>query len=172
MITKILHFIQSTLLRLRPQPFFRDNLRSKRSFVSCRKTSHPLGNEILTPCSFHSRQAEEPVTAPRLVYQNRRWCDYHTHKPDLVSPLDPVAALQASTRAPKARAHNPSCSRPANPVIDSLPLTLRAAFSSLSPLRSDSVKKMLSELKNLLLQKDRSLLSDVLDSCFNQFAVA
>ena len=42
--------------------------------------------------------------------------------------------------------------RPANPVIDSLPLTLRAATSSLSPLRSDSVKKMLSELKNLLIK--------------------
>jgi hypothetical protein len=30
---------------------------------------------------------------------------------------------------------------PVNPAIDSLPLTIRAAFNSLSSLRSDSVKK-------------------------------
>ena len=39
---------------------------------------------------------------------------------------------------------------------------LRAAFSSLSPLRSDSVKKMLSEMKNLLFLKGDPLLSDLL----------
>ncbi len=40
--------------------------------------------------------------------------------------------------------YNTACIRPANlvnPVIDTLPLTVRAASSSLSSLRSDSVKK-------------------------------
>jgi hypothetical protein len=59
--------------------------------------------------------------------------------------MNPPSTIQN----PKFIIQNPKFSylRPVNPVIESLPLTLRAASSSLSPLRSDSVKKMLYESK-------------------------
>ena len=44
--------------------------------------------------------------------------------------------LSRRSHEARRRMHHPK-----NPVIDSLSLTLRAASSSLSPLRSDSVKK-------------------------------
>jgi hypothetical protein len=49
--------------------------------------------------------------------------------------------------ADEVRASNPKfiIPHPVNSEIDSFPLTLRAAFCSLSPLRSDSFKKMLAE---------------------------
>ena len=56
-------------------------------------------------------------------------------------PIRRISALSRRSREAR-RIHHPE-----NTVIESLPLTLRAASSSLSSLRSDSVKKMLSESK-------------------------
>jgi hypothetical protein len=67
-----------------------------------------------------------------------------TNPKSIIQNPKSIICLPLSRRSREARRRIP---RPVNPVIESLPLTLRAASSRLSPLRSDSVKKMLYESK-------------------------
>ncbi|NDG71545.1 MAG: hypothetical protein EBY32_09640 [Proteobacteria bacterium] len=59
----------------------------------------------------------------------------------LVTPESRSAEEDRQSKIHNSKSIIPHPANLVNPVIDSLPLTLRAAFSSLSPLRSDSVKK-------------------------------
>jgi hypothetical protein len=120
------------------------------------------------------------IQAQRAVKPKSNLCFLHQLLATRYSPPDTRHQILATRYSPPDTRHqllvtrHSGCAtillpRPANPVkkskiplIDSLPLTLRAAFSSLSPLRSDSVKKMLSEMKNLLFLKGDPLLSDLL----------